>query len=177
MNCQSQSADPVMALAPDCETQIVTEDQALSIIGNNRITHAEQAAQLFRLAQRQYGKGDDLFAALSTLDRLIDLYPSEAETKAAISLRDIARGEATSLNFILYTDQNLLPESRIDIMLRLGLFQAATDYIYAETVKPDQDALLRLYRLGYLCAAAAPSGLSRLRLTICRKNWYLQPCA
>lgn len=128
------------------------------LIGNQKTTEAERASALYRMAKLQYGAGNDVFGAIASLDELIEQYPNSPEAADAIALRDTARGEATSLNYQLETDQNLSPTDRFEMMFRLGNHQDASDLLLARNLKPDNAYLLDLYQMGHLCDAAEFTG-------------------
>ena len=121
------------------------------LIGMQEATDGEKATALFRMTELQYGDGNDVYGAIDTLSELIDTYPDSPFTAQATELRDTARGEATSLNFRLETDETLTPSQEFEILFRLGEHQEAADLMLERDLTPGNNYLLDLYQIGYLC--------------------------
>jgi hypothetical protein len=121
------------------------------LVGIQDATDAERAAALYRMAHLQYGDGNDVFGAIGTLDELLEDYPDFEFAADAEDMRNTARGEATSLNFALETDETLTPTERFEIMFRLGRHQDAADFMLARNLTPENAYLLDMYQVGYLC--------------------------
>lgn len=128
------------------------------LIGNQVTTDAERAAALYRLAELQYGEGNDVFGAIATLDELLETYPNSVLAAQATDLRDTARGEATSLNFLLESDTSLSPTQRFEALFRLGRHQEALDLMLTRNLKPDNTYILDFYQIGFLCDDIELSG-------------------
>lgn len=120
------------------------------LVGMQDATDDERASALFRMAQLQLGDGNQVWGGLSALDELIDTYPDHESIPAAIDMRDTARGEATSLNFAL-EQGGLSPMEAFTARFRLGEFQEAADIMLANALTPDNEHLLDMYQIGYLC--------------------------
>ncbi len=121
------------------------------LIGMQDATDTERASALYRMAELQYGDGNDVFGAIDTLDELLEAYPDFEFAAEAEDVRNTARGEATSLNFRLETDETLTPTERFKTMFRLGYHQDAADFMLERNLTPDNAYLLDLYQVGYLC--------------------------
>lgn len=121
------------------------------LVGMQDATDAERALALHMMAELQYGDGNDVFGAISTLDELLETYPDYEAAADAEALRDTARGEATSLNFELQTDSALTPTERFETMFRLGRHQDAADFMLSRDLTPENAYLLDMYQVGYLC--------------------------
>ena len=120
------------------------------LVGMQNATDDERASALFRMAQLQLGDGNQVWGGLSALDELIDTYPDHESIPDAIDMRDTARGEATSLNFVLEQGE-LSPMETFRARFRLGEFQEAADIMLANALTPDNAHLLDMYQIGYLC--------------------------
>ncbi|MEO0465583.1 MAG: hypothetical protein AAF216_03495 [Pseudomonadota bacterium] len=126
-------------------------DRLTQLMGSTDITDRERAmAQLMR-ADLRYGDGSDVWGAIEDFDVLIEsglLNPDE--TSVAIETRNIARGEATSLNFLL-EQGNLSRTERFETLFRLGQYDDAVELMLNDGVTPDNAYLIDLYQIGYLC--------------------------
>ena len=65
------------------------------LIGNQVTDEAERATALYRMAELQYGDGNDVFGAIATLDEFLERYPNNLLAAQAEEMRATARGEAT----------------------------------------------------------------------------------
>ncbi len=134
-------------------------DRLTQLLGNPELTTREQADALHRRAGLRYGEGNNVFGAISDLDEMLSLDPDHPDAQAASEMRDIARGEATSLNFMLETG-DLSRTERFEILFRLGEHQEALDLMLATDLTPSNDYLVALYQMGYLCEGAELTGRS-----------------
>lgn len=126
-------------------------DRLTQLLGNAELTDEERLAALKMRADLRYGEGNDLFGAIEDFDALLDsglLSPQESIT--ITETRDIARGEATSLNFML-ENGNLSRTETFETLFRLGRHEEAVDLMLNEGVTPDNSYLIDLFEIGYLC--------------------------
>lgn len=130
------------------------------LIGMQEATDSERASALYLMGELKYGKGNDVFGAISAFDELIETYPNSDYAIKAEVIRNTARGEATSLNFILETDDTLSPTKRFETMFRLGDHQDAADFMLQRNLQPDNKYLLDMYQVGYLCEGDELTGPS-----------------
>lgn len=165
-------ADPVPAPAPMSEVERGLEtardlaaagneqtaiDRLTQLLGNPDLSARETADILYARAQLRHGAGNDLFGAISDLDEMLATDPSHPDAEAAIDLRDMARGEATSLNGRL-EQGGLSSMERFEILFRLGQHQDALDTMVSEGLTPDNATLIDFYQMGYLCEGAEFTG-------------------
>ncbi len=129
------------------------------LIGNQEATEDEKAAALYRMAELKMGDGNQIWGAIEALDEFIDTYPEHAQANAASELRDYARGEATSLNFKV-EQGGLSPAEEFKARFRLGEHQTAADIMLAHALTPENDYVLDMYQIGYLCEDAELTGPS-----------------
>lgn len=129
------------------------------LIGNQDATADEKAAALYRMAELKMGDGNQVWGAIEALDEFLETYPDHAKANAATELRDYARGEATSLNFAL-EQGGLSPTEAFKARFRLGEHQVASDIMLANAITPENDYLLDMYQIGYLCEDAELTGPS-----------------
>lgn len=121
------------------------------LVGMQEATDDERAAALYRMGELKYGDGNDVFGAIDTFDEFLEVYPEHELAAEAEDIRNTARGEATSLNFALETDETLSPTKRFETMFRLGYHQDAVDYMLNRNLTPENAYLLDMYQIGYLC--------------------------
>nr|WP_070958650.1 hypothetical protein [Hyphomonas sp. Mor2] len=129
------------------------------LIGNQEATDDEKAAALYRMAELKLGDGNQVWGGIEALDEFLDTYPEHAQANAASDLRDFARGEATSLNFAL-EEGGLSPTEAFEARFRLGEHQTAADIMLINAIKPENEYLLDMYQIGYLCEDAELTGPS-----------------
>ncbi|NBC19592.1 MAG: hypothetical protein GVY06_00870 [Alphaproteobacteria bacterium] len=134
-------------------------DRLTQLLGNPELTTRQQADALYRRAQLRYGEGHNVYGAISDLDEMLDLDPDHARADEAREMRDTARGEATSLNFMLETG-DLSRTERFETLFRLGEHQKALDLMLSSDLTPSNAYLVDLYQMGYLCEGAELTGRS-----------------
>ena len=127
------------------------------LIGMQSASDTEKADALFRMAELKLGDGNQVWGGIAALDEFIETYPDHENTAAAITMRDTARGEATSLNFQL-EQGGLSPMEAFKARFRLGEHQTAADIMLANALTPDNAYLLDMYQIGYLCDAMELTG-------------------
>ncbi len=125
-------------------------DRLTALLGNRDLSQDERVRILWRRAELRYGPGNDVWGAINDLDELLNLAPEHPLAASASDLRNIARGEATSLNFVLETGEISRME-RFELLFRLGQHQDAVDDMLAFGLQPGNAHLLDLYQMGYLC--------------------------
>lgn len=129
------------------------------LIGKQDATDDEKAEALYRMAELKMGEGNQIWGAIEALDEFLETYPEHAKASAADELRNYARGEATSLNFAL-EEKALSPAEAFKARFRLGEHQLAADIMLANALTPENDYLLDMYQIGYLCEDAELTGPS-----------------
>ena len=129
------------------------------LIGKQEATDDEKAAALYRMAELKLGEGNQVWGSIEALDELIETYPDYENISAAIELRDYARGEATSLNGKIEMG-SLSPMEEFRTRFRLGEHQEAADIMLANALTPENDIILDMYQIGYLCEDAELTGPS-----------------
>jgi hypothetical protein len=129
------------------------------LIGMQSASDDEKAEALYRMAELKMGEGNQVWGAIDALDEFIETYPTHARADAASELRDYARGEATSLNGKLEMGE-LSPMEQFKARFRLGEHQTAADLMFENALLPENDYILDMYQIGYLCDAAELTGPS-----------------
>lgn len=129
------------------------------LIGMQSASDDEKAQALYRMAELKMGDGNQVWGAIEALDEFIETYPEHAQVSAASELRDYARGEATSLNGKLEMGE-MSPMEQFKARFRLGEHQIAADIMFDNALTPENDYILDMYQIGYLCDSAELTGPS-----------------
>ena len=129
------------------------------LIGMQSASDDEKAEALYRMAELKMGEGNQVWGGIDALDEFLETYPAHSRAEAASELRDYARGEATSLNGKLEMGE-LSPMEEFRVRFRLGEHQAAADLMFENALLPENDYILDMYQIGYLCDAAELTGPS-----------------
>ncbi|MEM9570825.1 MAG: hypothetical protein AAF996_05125 [Pseudomonadota bacterium] len=129
------------------------------LIGMQTASDDEKAKALYRMAELKMGEGNQVWGAIDALDEFIDTYPLHAKAEAASELRDYARGEATSLNGKLEMG-GMSPMEQFRARFRLGEHQTAADLMFDNALTPENEYILDMYQIGYLCDSAELTGPS-----------------
>lgn len=133
-------------------------DRLTQLLGDSTLSDDERAMVRFERARLRYGEGNDVFGAIEDLDILLESPGVSMEMELeATEMRDIARGEATSLNFML-GNGNLSRTEQFETMFRLGDHQGAVDYMLDNALTPENAYLIDLYQMGFLCEGAEYGG-------------------
>ena len=115
-------------------------DRLTQLLGNPDLSPEDKAAALLRRGEIRYGEnGYDVWGAISDFDEATS--PDGYLAEAAQPLLDMARGEATSINFALET-QPLSRMERFVHLFRLGQHTDAIDLMQASDLSPDNAHLL-----------------------------------
>ncbi len=153
----SSAVPSAYKLAMDTVDQLVAAgneqmaiDRLTQLLGNPDLTSDEMAKTLLSRAELRYGDGNDVWGALEDFDELIETYPESAEAIEAGPIRDIARGEATTLNSQVEFG-GLAPTEEFEYRFRLGEHQEAADLMLDRNLQPENAYLVDLYQMGYLC--------------------------
>lgn len=134
-------------------------DRLTRLLGDPELSEDERVRALWRRAELRYGPGNDVWGAIEDLDELLNLAPEHPLATSASDLRDVARGEATSSNFVLETGEISRME-RFELLFRLGQHQDAIDDMLAYGLQPENGYVLDLYQMGYLCDGSNYTGPS-----------------
>ncbi|MEL6826407.1 MAG: hypothetical protein AAFN91_09190 [Pseudomonadota bacterium] len=129
------------------------------LIGMQTASDDEKAEALYRMAELKMGEGNQVWGAIDALDEFIETYPNHAKAEAASQLRDYARGEATSLNGSLEMNAHS-PMEEFKKRFRLGEHQTAADIMFENALTPENEYILDMYQIGYLCDSAELTGPS-----------------
>lgn len=133
-------------------------DRLTQLLGKADLTDAERAAVLNRRGTlRASASGFDLMGGIGDLGQVAGLVPgTDLATEASAAL-DIANGEATSLNFLLQQPETPRTQ-KFETLFRLGEHNDALDLMLSSGLKPDNEYLIAMYQIGYLCAGEDQTG-------------------
>lgn len=125
-------------------------DRLTQLLGDPGMSDEQMAEALLRRAELRFGNGSDVDGAVDDLNEIINEYPdSDAAGDARALLADV-EAEQAMLNEMLGAG-NLSPMERFEVLFRLGRHQEAADLMLAGALEPENDYILDMYQIGYLC--------------------------
>lgn len=155
------SYDRALATAEDLVTagNVPTAiDRLTQELGNPDLTDAQRASLYFERGQLRVSDGGfDVYGGVSDFEQVVDTFPDSSVAADAGTLLGIARGEATSLNFILEQPESSRTQ-RFEALFRLGEHQEAIDLMLSSGLMPDNRHLVAMLQTGYLCDADGLAG-------------------
>jgi len=126
-------------------------DRLTQLTGDLALSRDQMAEVLYRRGELRLGEhGYDTMGAIEDFEEVLADYSDTEWSTAAASLLDSARGKATSLNALLAQPETTRTQ-KFNILMELGRHDDATDLMRANDLTPDNDALLAMYQIGYLC--------------------------
>lgn len=125
-------------------------DRLTQLLGDPGMSDAQMAETLYRRAELRYGNGNDLEGAISDLEEIVNDYPDSPSASDAKGLLETASSEYAALTDML-NSTSVTPMERFEILFRLGRHQEAADVMLAGALEPDNEYILDLYQIGYLC--------------------------
>ncbi|KCZ51530.1 hypothetical protein [Hyphomonas pacifica] len=126
-------------------------DRLTQLAGDPDLSQEELAETLLRRGELRFSEqGYDLMGAISDFEEIINDLPQTEAYSAAVPMLDIARGKATSLNTLLVQPETTRQE-KFNILMELGQHQEAIDLMIQSNLTPDNDTLVAMYQIGYLC--------------------------
>ncbi|MEO0881442.1 MAG: hypothetical protein AAFY34_01805 [Pseudomonadota bacterium] len=133
-------------------------DRLTQMLGSTDLTDAQRATLYFERGKlRQSADGYDVWGAITDYETLLDQYPSSPFTAEATEQIGLARGEATSLNGVLEQPETTRSQ-RFSALLRLGEHQDAIDLMLSSNLRPENEELIAMYQIGYLCDGEDQTG-------------------
>ncbi|MEE2878138.1 MAG: hypothetical protein VX593_03950 [Pseudomonadota bacterium] len=125
-------------------------DRLTQLLGDPGLSEAQFAEVLFKRAELRYGGGSDLEGAIADLEELETNHAGSAVASDAQSLLESAQAEYSMLTDMLETG-DVTPMERFEILFRLGRHQEAADLMLAGALEPENEYLVDMYQIGYLC--------------------------
>lgn len=133
-------------------------DRLTQLLGDETLAPDDLASVLVRRGDlRASAQGFDLMGAISDYAQVIDRYPTSSAALAARAKLDVANGEATSLNFLLAQPETPRGQ-KFESHFRLGQHDEALDLMLTSGLVPNNDHLIAMYQIGYLCVGEDQTG-------------------
>jgi len=133
-------------------------DRLTQLLGSPALTRDEYAEALFRRGEIRFGPhGYDAIGAVEDFEEITDSYGDTAWYTAALPMLDSARGKVTTLEAQLSQPETSRLQ-KFNFMMELGMHQDAIDLMIANDLLPDNDALIAMYDIGYLCEGEELTG-------------------
>lgn len=128
------------------------------LLGSPELTREERAEALVRMGEiKMSDRGFDTWGAIENLEEAVDDYGDTEWLDAATTIRDEARGKATSYNFMLEQPETSRSQ-KFDLLMELGEHDRARDLMTAYNLMPSNAQLVAMYQIGYLCEGDTLTG-------------------
>ncbi|MEZ5952707.1 MAG: hypothetical protein R3C13_00245 [Hyphomonas sp.] len=126
-------------------------DRLTQLTGDPSLSREQIAEVLFRRGELRLSEtGFDTMGAVEDFEEVVDDYSDTEWYTAAVPMLDTARGKATSLNALLAQPETTRAQ-KFNILMDLGQHDEAMDLMQAADLTPENDTLLAMYQIGYLC--------------------------
>ena len=125
-------------------------DRLTQLLGDPGLSEVQMAEVLFKRAELRYGGGSDLEGAIADLNEINTSHSGSTVAGEAASLMQTAEAEYDTLTGMLASG-DVSPMERFEILFRLGRHQEAADLMLAGALEPDNEYLVDMYQIGYLC--------------------------
>ncbi len=126
-------------------------DRLTQLTGDPALSREQLSEVLFRRGELRFSdKGYDTLGAIEDFEEVIDDFSDTEWYTAAVPMLESARGKADSLNALLDQPETTRTQ-KFNILMALGQHQDATDLMLSSDLTPDNDALVAMYQIGYLC--------------------------
>ncbi|MEB3270003.1 MAG: hypothetical protein VKJ09_15790 [Leptolyngbya sp.] len=126
-------------------------DRLTQLLGDPSLSRDELAAALYRRAElRLSDMGFDTMGAIEDLEELTTDFADTEWNTAAVGLLETARGKADSLHFQMEQPETTR-SAAFSVLMDLGMHEEAIDLMLANDITPDNDTLVAMYQIGYLC--------------------------
>lgn len=146
-----------LVVAGNTQTAI---DRLTQLLGDARLTDNEKASVLARRGDlRSSAEGYDLMGAIADYGQVLETYPTSAAANGLQIKLDAANNEATSLNGLLNRPETARSQ-RFSSFFRLGQHNEALDLMLSSGLRPDNNSLIAMYQIGYLCSGDDQTGPS-----------------
>lgn len=133
-------------------------DRLTQLLGSPELSKDEYAEALFRRGEIRFGPGGfDTLGAVEDFQEIVDAHGDTAWYTAAMPMLDSARSKATTLETQL-TQPETSKLQKFNFLMELGLHEDAIDLMIANDLAPDNEALIAMYDIGYLCEGEELTG-------------------
>ncbi|MEO1405197.1 MAG: hypothetical protein AAFV54_01735 [Pseudomonadota bacterium] len=135
-------------------------DRLTQMLGDDSLTDTQRATLYFERAKlRESEGGFNVWGAITDYETVLDQYPDGQFTAEATERIGVVRGEATSLNGLIELPETTRSQ-RFSALLRLGEHQDAIDLMLSSNLRPENNELIAMYQIGYLCDGEDQTGPS-----------------
>lgn len=134
-------------------------DRLTQLLGDPDLGGDQLAEVHLKRAKLRAGPGNDVEGAISDYEELLANYPDSGAVPAAEDGLAQAAEERSELVAAL-EDKGLSPLQKFKLLFRLGRHQEASDIMFASEITPDNEYLLDMYQIGYLCEGEGLAGRS-----------------
>lgn len=126
-------------------------DRLTQLSGDPDLTREQLAETLLRRGKLRYGQsGYDVMGAIDDFEEVVNTLDGTAAHPKAASMLETARGKADSLMTVL-SQPETTRQQKFDILMQLGRHEDAIDLMIASDLTPDNETLIAMYQIGYLC--------------------------
>ena len=133
-------------------------DRLTQLLGDASLSGDEKASVLARRGDlRASAQGYDVMGAIFDYGQILDLYPESPAAAEVQGKLDTANGEAASLNSLLAQPETPRGQ-KFESHFRLGQHEEALDLMLSSGLKPNNEHLIAMYQIGYLCAGEDQTG-------------------
>ena len=136
----------------------VAIDRLTQLTGDPSLTREQVADTLLRRGELRFGEGGmDLQGAISDLEEITTDYSDTTAAVQATVMLEAARERAAMLTALL-DEPGTTSSQKFDILMQLGRHQEAMDLMLAYDITPDDQTLMAMSEIGYLCEGDALTG-------------------
>ena len=133
-------------------------DRLTQLLGSPALSKDEYAEALFRRGEIRFGPGGyDALGAVEDFEEIVDSHGDSAWYTAAMPMLDSARSKVTTLETQLAQPETSKLQ-KFNFLMELGLHEDAIDLMIANDLSPDNEALIAMYDIGYLCEGEELTG-------------------
>ena len=135
-------------------------DRLTQLTGDPGLSRDQLAAALLRRGElRLSASGYDVTGAVEDFEEIVNTMDDTASYTKAQSRLEAARAEADALMNML-NQQETTRQEKFDILMRLGRHDDAIDLMFTSDLTPDNQTLIAMYQIGYLCEGDELTGRS-----------------
>ncbi|MBL4878401.1 MAG: hypothetical protein JKY78_05860 [Hyphomonas sp.] len=126
-------------------------DRLTQLSGDPDLTREQLAETLLRRGELRVGQsGYDVMGAIEDFEEVVNTLDDTTVHAEAVLALETARGKADSLMTVLNQPETTR-QQKFDILMQLGRHEDAIDLMIASDLTPDNETLIAMYQIGYLC--------------------------
>ena len=135
-------------------------DRLTQLSGDPELSREQLAETLLRRGElRASQSGYDVMGAIEDFEEIVNTLDDTAVYAKAVPALATARGKADSLMTVLNQPETTR-QQKFDILMQLGRHEDAIDLMIASDLTPDNETLIAMYQIGYLCEGDELTGRS-----------------